>query len=154
MAGSMKQMVYTSDATRVGLDAQGANVTSNRKYVVTVDESNGEATGFDDYTGQDDNDIEPMPKGLEMRYILCQYKEGNASVQRRLPVGKPDNELFTDGGSINLLVAKTGTSGESEAFQITYASGEKRSFLKNPQNGGSGGTQGGEDTGLIDGDET
>lgn len=153
MAGSLKQMIYTSDSTRFGLDANGVNATSQRKHVVTIDESNGEACGFDDYTGQDDNDIEPLPKGLEMRYILCEYKGANGeNVRRKLYVGKPDNALFTDGGSINLFVMTGGTTGGAQAFSITSAHGEKRNFKWNPQDGGTGGSQGGEDTGLTDGD--
>lgn len=153
MAGSLKQMVYKSDNTKLGLDGLDGDAAANRRYVVTIDESNGEACGFADYNGQDDNDVEAFPKGVEMRYILCEYKEGSQNVRRKLWVGDPKHPLFTDGGSINLLVVKGPASAESEAFSITSAHGEKRSFKYAPQNGGSGGSQGGEDTGLTDGDD-
>lgn len=154
MAGSLKQMVYTSDATRAGVDGNGANLTSQRKYVVQIDESNGESLGFEDYTGQDDGEVEPMPKGLKMRYITAVYP-GDDTVgrcQRKLWVGKSSEEKFTDGGTINLLIAVNGSQCVEKTFIITSATGESRSFIRNPQNGGTGGS--GADTGLNDNDDS
>jgi hypothetical protein len=152
MAGSKKQMVYESDATKLGVDGNGANLATRRKYIVMIDESNGEALGFADYDGQDDGDVEPTPKGLKMRYVIAKFP-GDGTVkacQRKLYVGSPENEKFTDGGTIDLLIATSGTTCVSKTFVITSAHGESRSFITNPQNGGTGGS--GSDTGLEDGD--
>lgn len=82
MSGSIKWMVYTSDAA---VD-----------YAVLVDESNGEAGGFADYTGGG----EPiLPRYFNMRYVNAVSATG---IARKFYIADPTNVLLTDGGTITV----------------------------------------------------
>lgn len=102
MSGSIKWMLYTSDA--------------GTEYAVQVDESNGEAGGFDDYTGAG----EPvLPRGFKMRYVNAISATG---IARKFYIGKPDNVLLTTGGTITVdTVAYEVSSKRGEQFRLPRA---------------------------------
>lgn len=119
MSGSRKYMMYTLDG--------GSTVAKQ------VDESNGEALGFDDYTG-----TAPTATAIEalalrkMRYILC-VNSADPTQKRRFWVGKPDNTAYLVGGTVAI---------DGITWQISGSVGEKKTFPTAA------------DTGLQDGDAT
>lgn len=124
MAGSIKAMVYTSD--------QGD------KYIVNIDESNGELTGFDDYINQ--ADAAPIPKGLKMRY--ANVVEPITGAKRQIYVGKTSSDIWT-GAIVGLLLFLVGIESPGNvAFTLQSLVGEKFTRYRAA------------DTGLTDGDVT
>lgn len=118
MSGSIKDMVYTSDGGQL--------------YIVRLDESNGESTGFADFTGTTAGAVE-APKSLKMRY--ANTFDPLTGAKRKFPIGTP-----TDYGLLSVPGAViTSPSGE---FQVTSLRGEKKRVPSAA------------DTGLVDGDET
>lgn len=125
MSGSMKDMVYEAD--------------NGDLYVTRIDESNGEAFGFADYTGAE-TIVGRLPQaGFEMRYVNWASNDG--TLTRQFKVGAPDNDSFLNGGAFTVLTIE-GTSLSSKPGVLTSARGEKRRLPK------------AEDTGLQDGDAT
>jgi hypothetical protein len=129
MAGSIKQMLYTSDTDEV--------------WLVNVDESNGELFGFADYTGAEAFDQFGVPPGGKMRYVNWRADDGRLT--RRFWVGTPDNTAFLAGGSIT-VVTLNGSTAQSIVGTLTSAVGEKRRLAST--------STAGVDTGLTDGDAT
>lgn len=117
MAGSLKDMIYTAD--------------NGDQFFTRIDESNGELAGFADVTVAGVPGIE-LPRGLKMRYINLVNVAGTRRL--RIPVGTPDNDLFTGVASV------IGIDGEN--FVVSSSRGEKRRRARNI------------DTGLTDGDDT
>lgn len=101
MAGSIKWMVYTAD------DAE--------RYAVKIDESNGEALGFDDFDAGTDAPDETLPQGLTMRGINVINSEG---IRRFFKVGKTDDPHY-DGTNPSVTIGGT-------TWQITSTRGERR----------------------------
>lgn len=112
MAGSIKWQIYTDD--------QG------NQFGVRLDESNGEATGFADYTGEA---ILPLPRGWKMRYINAVDAEGGT---RQIPVGTVDHPLFT-GAEYTVTIL-------GRLYEVTSTRGEQKVLPR------------ARDTGLLDGD--
>lgn len=81
MSGSIKWMNYTAD--------------DGTLYAVRIDESNGEAGGFLDYTGTADGGI--IPRGFKMRYVNAVSSTG---IARKFYIGTADNALYVSGGTI------------------------------------------------------
>ena len=127
MAGSLKEMIYTSDT--------GAT------WLVRVDESNGEAFGFDDFTGVETITNQGVPRGAEMRYVTWQADQNNLS--RKFWVGKPDHFSFVNGGEVTVATLN-GNAAVALVGQLKSATGEKRRLPLV--------STAGEDTGLNDGD--
>lgn len=124
MAGSIKDVIYVSD--------------SGKNYIARMDESNAEAAGFDDYTGEED--ISPLPRGFQMRY--ANVIEPTSGAKRRIYVGKTNNGIWTGTiVSVLLFLIGAGTPGNA-AFTISSLVGEAARRYK------AG------DTGLTDGDAT
>lgn len=132
MAGSKKWMKYTAD--------------DGIQYGVVIDESNGEAAGFEDYAdpaqGQPQTALPVLPKGAQMRYI--NVVDPTSGARRQIFVGKPDDDLWTGVATQILLplVASNGLIAALTAFLVASSVGEKftRPISK--------------DTGLTDGDNT
>lgn len=119
MAGSIKWMVYTLDSTAT--------------IMKRLDESNGEALGFDDYTGAAPTATPVEAAGLRsMRYINC-VNGADPTQKRRFWVGKPDNTAYVVGGSVTI---------DGVTWLISGSVGEKKTFPIAA------------DTGLQDGDPT
>lgn len=73
MAGSIKWMVYTDDA--------------GNKFSVRIDESNGEACGFEDLTTANQN-TPILPRGAKMRYVnVVAAGASGEDIRRKLYVG-------------------------------------------------------------------
>lgn len=76
MSGSIKWMVYTDDA--------------GNKFAVRIDESNGEACGFEDLTTANQNTA-ILPKGAKMRYVNAVAAGASGEdIRRKLYVGTID----------------------------------------------------------------
>lgn len=101
MAGSLKWMLYTDDA--------------GNRHAVKIDESNGEALGFDDYTGGTGEASTPIPRGWQMRGVNCVNTDG---IRRFFPVGKVNNDIYT--GAQNSFTAA------GDTWQVSSPRGEKR----------------------------
>lgn len=114
MAGSIKWMNYTAD--------------DGTLYAVLIDEDNGEACDFLDYSGTADGAV--MPKYFNMRYVNAISATG---VTRKFYVGTPDSTLLAGGGSVTV----GGT-----AYAISSKRGESRRLPRAA------------DTGQQDGDAT
>lgn len=124
MAGSLKAMVYTGD--------------NGKNYVVNIDESNGEAAGFDDFDG--DETISPLPKGYQMRY--ANTIDPVSGAKRKIYVGKTSNAIWT-GTAVSILLYLVGIATPGNvAFSITGLVGEAVRRYKAA------------DSGLTDGDAT
>lgn len=119
MTGSRKWMVYTMD--------------SGETVAKQVDESNGEALGFDDYTAPANVTATPI-EALSlraMRYVLA--VDDVTGKRRKFPVGKPDFTSYVIGGQFTI---------DGRLYNVSGTVGEKKTF---PQP---------VDTGEIDGDNT
>lgn len=114
MSGSIKWMNYTAD--------------NGDLYAVLIDEDNGEAGGFLDYSGTADGVV--MPKYYSMRYVNAISLTG---VTRKFYVGVPDSPLLDGGGSITV---------GGVAYAISSKRGESRRLPRAA------------DTGQQDGDAT
>lgn len=136
MAGSLKWMKYVSD--------------DENTYRVKVDESNGEAFGFDDITETSADALVELPKRYEMRYVVWRSKSGDVS--RKFHCGKPDTADFVVGGNYNQPIL-SGNIVENVEGAFTYAVGEKRPMFVNASQTGATST-GASDTGINDGDVT
>lgn len=129
MAGSIKEMLYTSD--------------TGERWLVKVDESNGEVFNFDDYTGVEPFDQVGVPPGASMRYV--NWKADSGQLTRRFWVGKPNSQAFVEGGAVTVAVLN-GNTAVVLPGNLGSAVGERRR-LPNTSTAG-------EDTGLNDGDAT
>lgn len=106
-SGSRKWMLYTSD--------------DGSRYAVNIDEGNGEALGFDDYTAGVGESGNVLPRGFQMRYVNATTATG---IRRRFWVGKPDNEVYTgaapsvtiDGVTYNV----SSTRGEKKTRPVAF----------------------------------
>ncbi len=125
MAGSIKTMIYTAD--------------DQTKWCVDIDESNGEAFGFDDYTGAATDPKYYLPRRMQMRYVNWSADSGRIS--RRFPIGKPNNPLFLNGGSVTVPIQDGSTSADSidATGQVTSSRGEKRRLPRATDTGLTGG---------------
>ena len=127
MAGSRKSMVYKSD--------------NGQNYAVQVDESNGEAANFDDYSLLYEIagvPLPPIPKGMVMRYANVS-RDGTT---RKIHVGKPDSPLML-GAVVSILLSffGAGAFAESVTWMVSSVIGEKSP--PRPRTS---------DTGILDGD--
>lgn len=119
MAGSIKWMIYELD--------------SGNTIMRRVDESNGEALGFEDFAG-----AAPTATAIEaaslrsMRYILC-VNQAVPTQKRRFWVGTPDFPQYVNGGTVVI---------DGITWEVSGSVGEKKTFPT------------GADTGLDDGDAT
>lgn len=129
MAGSIKEMLYTSD--------------TGERWLVKVDESNGEVFNFDDFTGVEPFDQNGVPPGAAMRYV--NWRSDSGQLTRKFWVGKPNSAAFVEGGAVTVAVLN-GNTAVALPGNLTSAVGEKRR-LPNVSTAG-------EDTGLNDGDNT
>jgi hypothetical protein len=129
MAGSIKEMLYTSDTGEI--------------WLVKVDESNGEAFGFADFTGVETFNQVGVPPGAQMRYV--NWRSDTGQLKRKFWVGKPDHTGFINGGAVTVATLN-GNTAVPLPGNLTSAVGEKRR-LPNTSTAG-------EDTGLNDGDNT
>ncbi len=119
MSGSRKWMIYELDA----------GTTIMRQ----VDESNGEALGFEDYTGTAPTATAVQAASLRrMRYINC-VNAALPTQKRRFWVGVPDFPVYVSGGSVVI---------DGITWNVSGAVGEKKTFPVAV------------DTGLDDGDAT
>lgn len=100
----------------------------NTLYAVLIDEDNGEAGGFLDYTGTADGAV--LPKYFNMRYVNAISTTG---IQRKFYIGTPDNTLLTEGGGITV---------GGVTFNVSSKRGESRRLPRAA------------DTGQTDGDPT
>lgn len=123
MAGSRDWFVYTSD--------------SGQNYLVNLDESNAEATGFPHF-GVGTPKFPPAPKGLTMRYVFGRSRSVDART-RRFYVATVAllNNILTAG----TVVAPPYPGSPNETWDITTYQGETRKNLAITS-----------DTGLNDGD--
>lgn len=126
MSGSRKNQIYTCD--------------NGDKFIVDLDESNGEVFGFDDYTGGAGEPSYFLPRNVKMRYVNWRANDG--SLTRKFPVGKPDNTLFLNGGSVTVATVGASNTLQSIAGQITSSRGEDKQLPRAA------------DSGLNDGDAT
>lgn len=101
MSGSRKWMLYESD--------------DGTRYVVEIDEGNGEALGFADYTGGLGESTQLLPKGFQMRYINTRTATG---VRRRFWVGTATTDQYTG-------VAPSVTI-DGVTYNVSSTRGEKR----------------------------
>ena len=129
MAGSIKEMLYTSDTGEI--------------WLVKVDESNGEVFNFSDFTGVEAFDQVGVPPGASMRYV--NWKSDSGQLKRRFWVGKPNSAAFIEGGAVTVAVLN-GNTAVLLPGNLTSAIGEVRR-LPNVSTAG-------EDSGLNDGDNT
>ena len=129
MAGSIKEMLYTSD--------------TGERWLVKVDESNGEVFNFDDFSGVEPFDQVGVPPGASMRYV--NWKSDSGQLKRRFWVGKPNSAAFIEGGAVTVAVLN-GNAAVALPGNLTSAIGETRR-LPNVSTAG-------EDSGLNDGDNT
>lgn len=115
MAGSIKWMIYTAD--------------DGKKYATKLDESNGEAFGFDDVGGASSYDA-VIPRSFKMRTVNLISADGKT--RRSVPVGSITNEYWTGESGVAVIGGIN--------YQVTSTSGERavRPFAL--------------DTGLDDGD--
>jgi hypothetical protein len=114
MAGSIKWMLYTLD--------------SGNTVPVKCDESNGEACGFDDYTGAAPTAGVIEGKALrKMRYITV-YEQSDPDHKGTFWVGKPDSGLMqgvTQTVTIDGVVwVVSGSVGEKKTFPTAVDTGE------------------------------
>ena len=132
MAGSLKNMVYKDD----NLD----------KYLVKIDESNGELAGFGDVTiAMEIAGIvpPPLPKNLKMRYAVVQEPETGGT--RRIYVGDPLAPIW-GGNILSILLPLFGgtLAGQAVAWGVTLL--VKEVFDRTLGNS--------RDTGFLDDDDT
>lgn len=124
MAGSIKDVIYTAD--------------NGKNYIVRLDESNAEAGGFDDYTGE--TDISALPVGFRMRY--ANVVEPVSGAKRQIPIGKTSADIWT-GTAISILLFLVGVATPGNAaFTVSGLVGEAVRRARAA------------DTGLTDGDAT
>lgn len=119
MAGSIKWMLYTLD--------------SGETVAKRVDESNGEALGFVNYTGAASVTADPAEVAAlrEMRYVYAVNTQ-DTTQRKKFWVGKPDFTAYIVGGTFTI---------DTITWAVTGTVGEKKTF---PIEG---------DTGLVDGDQ-
>lgn len=129
MAGSIKEMIYTTD---------GGDL-----WLVKVDESNGESYGFLDFTGVEVFDQTGVPPGCQMRYLNWRADDG--TLTRRFWVGVPDQTNFKLGGALEVPIL-VGNTVVPKPGRFTSAVGEIRRLPSI--------STAGADTGLNDGDAT
>lgn len=98
MSGSIKWQVYTDD--------------TGEDYAVKLDESNGAALGFGDYTGQN---IGVLPRGFKMRGVNAINQEDGR--RRFFPVGTQDTQVYAVRGTVLTL--------DSVQWAVTSRRGEK-----------------------------
>lgn len=126
MAGSRKWVVYESDV--------------GQKYAVNIDESNAEATDFDDLTPSDS--FPRLPQGFTMRYGL--FIDPDSGATRKIWIGKPSSPLITGAATaITLLLSGGVTIADWVLFFLRAIISENRGTIPVPF-----------DTALLDGDET
>lgn len=132
MAGSLKSMVYTAD--------------DGNEYVVKIDESNGELTGFGDVTIAMEiagTVPPPLPRNIKMRYATVQESESGST--RRIQVGSPTAAIWAGNVFTLLLPVFSGTlAGQAVAWGI-------RLLVEEVANRSLGNSA---DTGFLDGDAT
>jgi len=132
MAGSLKSMVYTAD--------------DGNQYVVKIDESNGELTGFGDVTIAMEiagTVPPPLPRNIKMRYATVQ--EGVSGSTRQIPVGDNAQAVWAGNVFTLLLPVFSGTlAGQAVAWGI-------RLLVEEVANRSLGNSA---DTGFLDGDAT
>lgn len=133
MAGSLKNFKYLSD--------------DGKKYIVKIDESNGEKFGFDDVAESSTDTAGTLPRGYKMRYV--NWRSDDGALSRKFPVGKPTEPDFIDGGNYEITIL-SGNTAVPKSGSFTYAVGEKRPIVFVPSGAPSGTTA--TDTGLNDSD--
>lgn len=101
MSGSRKWMLYTAD--------------NGERYAVNIDEGNGEALGFDDYTGGVGESTQLLPRGFQMRYINARSASG---IRRRFWVGTAEVAQYT-GENPSVTI-------DTVTYNISSTRGEKR----------------------------
>lgn len=136
MAGSLKWMKYESD--------------DGGEYRVKVDESNGEAFGFDDILVTSTDALVELPKRYEMRYVV--WRSNSGDISRKFHCGKPTNADFVVGGDYTVPIL-SGNTVQSVAGSFTYAVGEKRPMYLAASGAGLS-TNTATDTGLNDSDNS
>lgn len=107
MTGSIKWMAYTAD--------------NNDVYLKRIDESNGEAAGWDDVTTANQNSP-IMPQGFEPRYInVVRAGASGEDIRRKIYVGKP--------GTLNTLLTAGVITLSDGDYNIRSFRGEKRTTV-------------------------
>lgn len=136
MSGSKRYFRYQADA--------------GDSFAVELDEGNSEGNlgGATLMLQRGLATLNPLPKGLEMRYVIAQTTLpadlGSKIVKRKFYIGNPAAILQTTSGSV--LSAQAYPGYGPSPWTVTYYGGEKRRII--PQLNTVAG-----DTGLDDGDQ-